>query len=69
MPYTSSFTDKELEIIEPLFPQKKKTRPSNWPKREIFNKILYQLKNGCNWIDLSKDLPPNNFQALQVMAK
>jgi transposase len=58
MPYPSSLTDKKWEIIEPLFPQKWKTRPSNWTKREILNGVLYQLKNGCNWIDLPKDFPP-----------
>jgi transposase len=38
MPYPSSLTDKEWEIIEPLLlealPPKKQTRPSNWSKRE-----------------------------------
>lgn len=62
MPYSSSLTDEEWEILEPLLlqilPQKKRTRPSNWTKREIVNGILYQLKNGCNWEDLPKDLPP-----------
>lgn len=62
MAYSSSLTDKEWEILEPLLkeslPPKKKTRPSNWTKREIFDGILYQLKNGCNWQDLPKDLPP-----------
>jgi transposase len=58
MPYSSSITDKEWEIIEPLLPQilptKKQTKPSNWTKREILDGIFYQLKNGCNW----QDLPP-----------
>jgi transposase len=62
MPYSSSLTDKEWEIIEPLLLEvllpKKQTRPSNWTKQEIFDGILYQLKNGCNWQDLSRDLPP-----------
>ncbi len=62
MPYSSDLTDKEWEILEPLLrqllPKKKRTRPSNWSKREIFNGILYQLKNGCNWADLPRDLPP-----------
>ena len=57
MPYSSSLTDKEWEIIEPLLP-KKKTRPSLWTKRQILDGIFYQLKNGCNWCDLPKDLPP-----------
>jgi transposase len=62
MPYSSSLTDEEWEILEPLLlqilPTKKQTRPANWKKREIIDGILYQLKNGCNWQDLPKDLPP-----------
>ena len=62
MPYCSSLTDKEWEALEPLLiqilPTKKQTRPPNWTKREILNGILYQLKNGCSWEDLPKDLPP-----------
>ncbi|WP_346016537.1 transposase [Chroococcidiopsis sp. CCMEE 29] len=58
MPYSSSLTDKEWELIEPLVPQKKKTRPPCWTKRQILDGVFYQLKNGCNWGDLPKDLPP-----------
>jgi transposase len=64
MPYSSDLTDEEWEILEPLLlqilPTKKPTRPSNWTKREIFNGILYQLKNGCNWCDLPRNLPPDS---------
>ena len=62
MPYSSSLTDKEWEILAPLLvemlPQKKRTRPAVWTKRQLLDGILYQLKNGCNWSDLPKDLPP-----------
>lgn len=58
MAYSSDLSDKEWEIIEPLLPQKKQTRPPVWTKRQILNGILYQLKNGCNWGELPKDLPP-----------
>ena len=62
MAYSSSLTNEEWEIFEPLLlkllPTKKQTRPANWTKREIVDGILYQLKNGCNWEDLPKDLPP-----------
>jgi transposase len=58
MGYTSDLSDKEWESIEPLLPKKKKTRPPEWTKREILNGIFYQLKQGCNWADLPKDLPP-----------
>ncbi|WP_210391329.1 transposase [Synechococcus sp. PCC 7502] len=43
-PYSSSLTDKEWEIIEPLLPKKKQTRPPTWTKRQILDGILYQLK-------------------------
>jgi transposase len=62
MPYSSSLTDSEWEVLEPLLveilPQKKRTRPSNWTKPDLIDGIFYQLKNGCNWEDLPKDLPP-----------
>lgn len=56
--YSSSLTDEEWLIIEPLLPKKKLTRPPTWTKREILDGIFYQLKNGCNWGDLPKDMPP-----------
>jgi transposase len=66
MAYSSNLTDKEWEIIEPLLPKKKRTKPPTWSKREILDGVFYQLKNGCpkgyrfayNWCDLPKDLPP-----------
>jgi len=58
MGYTSDLSDKEWEIIEPLLPKRKKTKPPDWTKREILNGVFYQLKNGCAWGDLPKDLPP-----------
>ncbi len=58
MVYSSSLTDQEWEIIKPLLPEKKLTRPLKWFKRQILDGIFYQLKNGCNWVDLPKDLPP-----------
>ncbi|WP_375471338.1 transposase [uncultured Nostoc sp.] len=54
----SSLTDEEWLIIEPLLSKKKLTRPPKWSKRQILDGIFYQLKNGCNWADLPKDLPP-----------
>jgi transposase len=29
-----------------------------WSKRQILEGIIYRNKNGCNWGDLPKDLPP-----------
>lgn len=58
MKYSSSLTDAEWELIKPLLPQKRRTRPLIWSKRQIWDGIFYQLKNGCNWGDLPKNLPP-----------
>lgn len=58
MAYSSSLSDEEWKIIEPLLPQKKQTRPPVWSKRQILDGIFYQLKNGCNWCDLPRDLAP-----------
>jgi len=58
MAYSSDLSDEEWKIIEPLLPVKKKTRPPRWSKRQILDGIFYQLKNGCNWGDLPRDLPP-----------
>jgi len=62
MPYSSSLTDQEWGVLEPLLPQilprKKRTRPTNWTNRKLLDGIFYQLKNGCNWCDVPKDLPP-----------
>lgn len=62
MGYSSSLSDQEWEILEPLLeevlPAKNQTRPCKWSKRELLDGILYQLKNGCNWGDLPKDFPP-----------
>src|SRR4028118_2387417 len=58
MLYSSSLTDQEWELIEPLLPKKKKTKPPTWTKRQILDGVFYQLKNGCNWGDLPSYLPP-----------
>ena len=58
MAYSTDLSDKEWIIIEPLVPVKRLTRPLKWTKRQILNGVFYQLKNGCNWSDLPRDLPP-----------
>jgi len=56
MPYTSDLTDKQFELLDSIIP-KSKTRDASNPRRQIFNGIFYQLKNGCGWRDLPSDLP------------
>ncbi|MBF2077451.1 MAG: transposase [Synechococcales cyanobacterium T60_A2020_003] len=62
MTYSSSLSDREWEILEPLLPEvlpkKKRTRPLDWSYRELIDGMLYQLKNDCNCEDLPKDFPP-----------
>jgi transposase len=60
MAYTTDLTNKEFAVIEPFLPRTSiQTRPPKWSKHQIINGILYQLVNGCKWIDLPKDLPPS----------
>ncbi|MGL4610921.1 MAG: transposase [Trueperaceae bacterium] len=70
MNYSSSLTDAEWEIVEPLLPVKRVTCPIKWSKGEILDGIFYRNKNGCNWSDLSKDLPPYStvYWLLQTLA-
>lgn len=62
MTYSSSLKDREWEVLEPVLkqslPPKKRTRPMAWSYRQLLDGMLYQLKSGCNWEDLPKDLPP-----------
>ncbi|WP_445243221.1 MULTISPECIES: transposase [unclassified Microcoleus] len=41
MSYSRSLSDKEWELIEPLLPRNKKTRPRTQSKREILDVIFY----------------------------
>lgn len=64
MAYSSSLSDSEWELLEPLLPKvlllKKRTRPLEWSYRDLIDGMLYRLKNGCNWEDLPKDFPPSS---------
>jgi transposase len=57
-PYPSDLSDIEWEIVAPFIPEKKNDgRDELYPKRDIFNAILYKLKNGCGWRALPHDFP------------
>lgn len=51
MPYSSSLTDKEWEIVAPLLPQRKKTRPPLWTKRQILDGIFASTEE---WLQLGR---------------
>ncbi|WNN88039.1 IS5 family transposase [Gloeocapsopsis dulcis] len=57
--YSSDLTDQEWEVIRPLLPSRSqgRGRKQQVDEREILNGIFYQLRNGCIWSDLPKDLP------------
>jgi transposase len=74
MPYSTNLTEAEWEVLSPLLsqilPLKKKSLPPNWTQREILNGIFYQLKNGCNWADVTIRFTSllNRILALQTVA-
>jgi putative transposase len=53
-PYDTDLTDDQWAILDPLL----STKLSNTDRREIFNAILYLLRNGCSWRALPHDFPP-----------
>jgi transposase len=60
MAYSTDLTLEEFKLIEPLLPKPYLvTRPPIWTKHQILNGILYQMINGCKWVDLPKDFPPS----------
>ena len=58
MAYSSNLTDEQINILSKVIIYNKTTRPRVHPLGSILNGIMYQLKNGCIWQDLPRDLPP-----------
>jgi putative transposase len=57
MAYSSDLKPQEYELIQSYLPKKLETRKREVSYLSILNGIFYQLKNGCTWRDLPKDLP------------
>lgn len=60
-PYPSDLTNEEWAQIEPLLYEGVYRRSGcrgKYPRREMFNAILYVLRTGCQWTDLPHDFPP-----------
>jgi putative transposase len=53
-PYDTDLTDDQWATLDPLLSAKR----SDADRREIFNAILYLLRNGCSWRALPHDFPP-----------
>ncbi len=62
--YSTDLTDAQWLLIEAELPPQKTSgrtgRPRKYGLRAIFNAIFYQLRTGCQWRLLPKDLPPWN---------
>ena len=59
MRYESDLTDKQWELIAPLFirTHNKGKHLEKLDKRELVNAVLYINKTGCQWRMLPKDFP------------
>jgi len=58
MRYSTDLTNKQWEIIEPIFMSNKGQHFANHSKRELVNAVLYLVKTGCQWRMLPNDFPP-----------
>ncbi|NRA51066.1 MAG: transposase [Phaeodactylibacter sp.] len=45
--YTSSLTNAQWQVIENKLPEQMVNRERKWCLRQIFESMLYVLKNGC----------------------
>ena len=58
-PYSSSLTEAEWKLIQPLIPGPKLFgRPPRYPKRAILDAIFHVVRGGIAWRLLPHDLPP-----------
>ncbi len=56
--YPSDITREQFETIRVLLESvKKKTRPRVLDLYDVFNAVLYVLKEGCRWASLPKEYP------------
>jgi transposase len=60
---SSSLTDTEWALLEPLLPPPGNTagrggRPEKWPRRLILDAVFYLVRGGIAWVQLPHDFPP-----------
>jgi len=60
MAYSTDLTDKQWELIEPIFKTNKGTNLVKHSKRDLINAVLYLVKTGCQWRLLPKCFPPHD---------
>ena len=56
--YPSDISREQFEKIKPILESaRKKTRPRRIDLHDIFCRVLYLLKSGCQWRMLPKEFP------------
>lgn len=60
MGYSTDLTDKQWELIEPIFKSTKGVNFVKHSKRDLINAVLYLVKTGCQWRLLPNDFPPHD---------
>lgn len=58
MEYTSNLTKVQYDILEPLLPVVKTTKPRKYTYHQILNAIMYTLVSWCQRRNIPKDLVP-----------
>jgi putative transposase len=58
MGYSTDLTDKQWEMINPIFKSNKGGNFVKHNKRDLVNAVLYLVKTGCQWRLLPNDFPP-----------
>ena len=58
-PYPSDVTDGQWRLIKPSIPPPKPGgRPREVDMREVVNAIMYVVRTGCSWRQLTHEFPP-----------
>ena len=60
MGYNSDLTNKQWELIEPIFKSNKGQHLVEHSKRDLINAVLYLVKTGCQWRMIPNDFPPSD---------
>jgi putative transposase len=60
MGYSTDLTDKQWELLEPIFKTNKGANLVKHSKRDLINAVLYLVKTGCQWRLLPNDFPPHD---------
>lgn len=55
--YPTDLADEQWQLLEPLFPPRKRMGRPPTPLRPLINAILYLVKSGCSWRLLPKSFP------------